>query len=98
MPKQRSTPAGQQRPTTVGDAYAAFILARQAQSVTQRTLDYYADKLYPFILHCEQNDAATVDRVTAATVRTYLVTMQRRNLAPYTVHGAARAIRAFLRF
>lgn len=98
MPQQRPTLRAQQRSTTVADAYAAFILARQAQNVTQRTLGYYADKLHPFILHCEQTNVATVDQVAAATVRAYLVALQRRGLAPYTVHGVARAVRAFLRF
>lgn len=98
MPKQRTAQAAQKRPTTVGDAYAAFILSRQAANVTRRTLDYYGDKLYPFILHCEQSNVATVNLVTAATVRAYLVRLQGRGLAPHTVHGAARAIRAFLRF
>ena len=98
MAKQKTPQVAQQQTTSLGDAYAAFIVARQALNVTPRTLGYYADKLRPFVTHCEQSNVATIDQVTAAGVRAYLVGLQRRGLAPATVHGAARAIRAFLRF
>lgn len=98
MAQKRTRQVQQRRPTPVGEAYAAFITARQAQNVTPRTLGYYADKLHPFITHCETHGAPTVDQVSAATVRAYLVHLQQRGLAPATVHGAARAIRAWLRF
>lgn len=98
MPKQKTPPATKQLPTPVGDAYAAFVLARQAQNVTAKTLAYYAYTLPPFVAYCEQSDAATIDRVTAGTVRAYLVRLQAGSLSPSTIHGAARAIRALLRF
>ncbi len=97
MAKQK-TPTPRKQQTPIGDAYAAFVTSRQAQNVTERTLGYYADKLRPFIAYCEQSDLATVDQVTAGAVRAYLVALQGRGLAPATVHGAARAVRAFLRF
>ena len=98
MSKKKTTRSTQEQSTLIGDAYDAFVVARQAQNVTRQTLTYYAYQLRPFIADCEQSNVATVDLVTAATVRAYLVSLQRRGLAPYTVHGAARAIRAFLRF
>ena len=97
MAKQK-TPTPKKQQTSVSDAYAAFVTSRLALNVTPRTLGYYADKLQPFIAHCEQSDLRTVDQVTAANVRAYLVGLQGRGLAPATVHGAARAVRAFLRF
>jgi len=52
-----------------------------------------------FVTWCTENrNVATVDAITAAVVRAYLVHEQGRGLSPWTVHGAARAIRAFLRF
>lgn len=80
------------------DAYDAFVMARRAENVTGRTLDFYADKLHPFITWCTGHQVATVGDVTAVTVRAYLLSLQARELAPWTVHGAARAMRAFLRF
>lgn len=83
----------------MGDAYEAFVIARRAENVTARTLDFYADKLLPFITWCtDVRHLATVDAITAAHVRAYLLSLQGRSLAPWTVHGAARAVKAFLRF
>jgi site-specific recombinase XerD len=99
MGKQQTKHGGKQRPRVFLDrAYTEFLTARQAQNVTPRTLDFYEDKLHPFIAWAQTNGAATVDAVTAATVRAYLVHLQGRSLSPWTVHGAARAVRAFLRF
>jgi hypothetical protein len=90
MAKQKTPLATQQQTTPIGDAYAAFIVARQALNVTLRTVGYYADKLRPFVTHCEHSSITTIDQVTAGTVRAYLVSLQRRGLAPPTVHGAAK--------
>lgn len=98
MPKQQTNKTAQLQPIALRDAYAAFVIARKAQNVTPRTLDYYADTLPPFIAYCEKASIRNADQVTAANVRAYLVTMQERGLAPHTVHGSARAIRALLRF
>jgi site-specific recombinase XerD len=66
--------------------------------VTPKTLDYYGYTLGRFLAYCEQSNLVTIDQVTAATIRAYLVEQQQLDLAPATVHGAARAIRALLRF
>ena len=98
MPKPKTSQPNKPQPTSVADAYAAFTVARQAMGVTAKTLDYYAYTLTRFTAYCEQSNGRTVAQVTAGTVRTYLVNMQQQGLAPATVHGAARAIRAFVRF
>ena len=71
---------------------------REARQFTPKTLTYYRERLGDFLAYCEQSNVATLDQVAAGTVRGYLVSLQRRGLAPHTVHGAARAVRAFLRF
>jgi integrase/recombinase XerD len=95
---KRKTPQRDKPQTTIGDARAAFLDSRRAMGLTFASLRYYTQTVTAFADHCEQSNVATVDQVTAATVRAYLVGLQRRGLAPHTVHGAARAIRAFLRF
>ena len=82
----------------MADSYTAFVLARRAQNVTPGTLAFYQDKLYPFTLWATENGAPAIDQVTAEIVRAYLVSLQQRGLSLWTVHGAARAIRTFLRF
>lgn len=70
MGKQRTKHSTEQRPrVSVDRAYTEFTTARQAQNVTPRTLDYYRDKLRPFIVWAQEHRAATVDQVTVATVR-----------------------------
>jgi site-specific recombinase XerD len=97
MPKRKTSQQDKPK-TTIGDACGAFLDSRQASGLTLATLRYYRQTLAPFVTHCEQSNVPTVDQVSAATVRAYLVGLQRRGLSPHTVHGAARAIRAFLRF
>lgn len=82
----------------LADAYTGFLIDREARQFTAKTLSYYREQLPRFIAYCEQSSVLTVDQVTAAAVRAYLVSQQRRGLAPHSVHAAARAVRAFLRF
>lgn len=84
--------------TTTQEAYAAFITARQAQNVTPATLEYYRGKLLPFIGWCMENGAGDPAAIRADHIRRFIVSLQQRNLAPRTVHGHARAIKAFVRF
>ncbi|MFN8469329.1 MAG: tyrosine-type recombinase/integrase [Caldilineaceae bacterium] len=95
---KRKTPQRDKPQTTIADARAAFLDSRQAQGLTPSSLRYYTQTVTKFAEYCEQSDVATLDQVTAATVRAYLVGLQRRGLAAHSVHGAARAVRAFLRF
>lgn len=97
MPKAKPTPKAQSK-LSLADTLASFTAARQAMGVTSRTLDFYRDTLPPFIAWCEAHGAPTIDAVTADHIRRYLVTLQERNLAAWTVHGAARAIKSLLRF
>jgi site-specific recombinase XerD len=85
-------------PVTTPEAFAAFLLSREAQGVSPGTLRFYGDKLNPFIAFCERTGAPTIDCVTAALVRTFLVELQRAERTPWTLHGHARAIKTFLRF
>ncbi len=94
--KTSSTP--QRKTTTADDAFFAFMVSREAEQLTPSTLRYYRNSLTPFVDWCKQNGNTTIDTIAAAHVRAYLVSLQRRHLAPNSIHGAARAIRAFLRF
>ena len=78
------------------DAFQTFVTSRQAMGVSPQTLIYYNKKLLPFIEWCNGNGTPTIGDVTATNVRTYIVSLQQRKLAPHTVHGHARAIKALL--
>jgi site-specific recombinase XerD len=80
------------------DAYAEFMAAREAANVTQGTLDFYHRKLRPFCVWCSEAGLPHAGAVRATHIREYLLALKRRKLSPWTLHGAARAIKAFLRF
>lgn len=94
--KKTQQQAGQRTP--VQDAYAAFISSREAANVSARTIDFYDDKLRPFCDWCVTNDVPDVGAIQTTHIRDYILTLKRRDLSPWTMHGAARAIKAFLHF
>ncbi len=72
MPKRKTTQPDKPK-TPTGDACAVFLESRQALGLTRATLHYYRQTLAAFLTHCEQSNLHTVDQVTAAGVRAYLV-------------------------
>lgn len=85
------------RTPTILEAYQIFLVDRQARRFTDETLRFYRDKLGQFVAYCDDG-AALLTSVTPHIIRQYLLRLQSRDLAAHTVHGAARAIRAFFRF
>lgn len=75
-----------------------FNLFNRAARLSQRTQEFYRCQLRPFLLWCADVDVHAVQRIMPAHLRAYIVHLQNRNLSDYTVHAAARAIRAFLNF
>ena len=94
--KKTQQQAGQRTP--VQDAYAAFIASREAANVSPRTIGFYGDKLSPFCAWCEENDVPHVDDIKTTHIRNFILSLKARDLSPWTLHGTARAIKAFLRF
>ena len=88
----------QQRCIQLADAYATFLVDRQARGFTPSTLLYYRQKLGAFISWAGTQQVGNVNELTAAVIRRYLVHLQERGLKDMTVIGAARALRAFCNF
>lgn len=97
-PQALSSRSSEVQPILLADAYATFMVDREARQYTAKTLTYYRERLGDFFAYCDQAHITKLEQVTAAAIRGYLVSLQRRSLAPHTVHGAARAIRTFVRF
>lgn len=83
---------------TIEATYGMFLLDMRAQRFTQSTLDFYRYRLTAFIAWCNTHSASTLADITPTRLRSYLVHLQDRELADYSQHAAARAIRAFLNF
>ena len=75
-----------------------FQLHNRAARLTPRTLGYYQCQLTPFLIWCQANGVSGVAAVPPFTIRTYLASLEERGLSDYSMHAAARAIRAFLNF
>lgn len=88
----------QQQSPKIADAYKVYRLDAQARRVTPATLGTYTDRIEPFIKWCEKNDSTRLGDVTATLLRSYLVSLQGRNLSSYTINGIARALKAFFNF
>lgn len=84
--------------TPIAAAIELYDLENRARRYTPRTLDFYARRLPHFAAWCEGRGVILLADITPALLRAYLVSLQDRNLAAHTVHGYARALRAWLRF
>jgi integrase len=91
----------------MSEAVNAFLLSREAQGLSPKTLDIYRERLCPFVSFA---DDATVGRVRPEDVDAYMVFLQRRRtkyvnnrhrptekggLAPATIEGIKEALRVF---
>lgn len=88
----------QKQPPTLASAYEIYTLDAKSRRVTSETLRTYNDRIKPFIDWCNAQNVTAITDLTATHIRTYLISLQERNLSSYTVNGAARAIRAWLNF
>ncbi len=77
-------------------ALQAFLLDRQAANLSPRTLDFYRQKLAPFLDFLERRGVA-IAQIAPDDVRAFLVALQETH-APGGVHAYFRAIRAFCRY
>lgn len=77
------------------DAVREFLLAKQADGLSARTVETYDYHLKRF---AKSQNPATVDDITPATLRAYLLEMRSAGLAAHTIHGAARSLKCFARW
>lgn len=73
-----------------------FLTARKTEQVSQRTLEYYHDKLIKFFAFCQTQAISEVTQITPATIRAYLLHLEITGHNPGGCHAAFRALRAFL--
>lgn len=74
------------------------MLHTKASRLAHQTQRYYRSQLTPFIIWCQTGAVYQVIQITPRLIRGYLVSLEERGLSDYSVHAAARAIRAFLNF
>lgn len=77
-------------------AWREFLLVKEAQRCTPKTLGYYRYGLSGFIDSLKAQGVQTVRDITPHLIRAYLLSLARRGLKDTTQHAQARAIRAWL--
>jgi len=79
-----------------------FMLDGESRGFAKKTVEFYTQRLFPFLRYCDGAGAATVADLSAPLIRAYLATLQKRQkagtLSSATVHSYARAIRTFSLF
>lgn len=75
-----------------------FLDDRAARRCSPHTISFYRGDLQRFFTWCQTHDCLTLGDVQPAIIHAYLIHLQQQNLSDYTVHAAARSIRAFFNF
>ena len=74
-----------------------FLTARKAEGRAKRTLDYYRDKLLPFLAFCDAQAVTQIQDMTPDLLRRFMLKLGETH-NPGGQHGFYRAVRAFLLF
>jgi len=83
---------------TLTDAYADFILSRQAMQCTLTTFDFYKYTAGVFLKWVEGQSVTSPEQVDARLIRQYIAELAGHGKADTTLHAHARAIRTLIRF
>ena len=94
----RVTPKSYTSAVLFRQALADFMLYNRAARLTRKTLSFYDYQLTAFARFCADHGVHDLHTVTPAVIRAHLIDLEERQMSDYTIHAAARAIRAFLRF
>lgn len=84
--------------TSLKDAVDLFILDGEARRLRPRTLDYYQWQLDRLLAYLRAQNCETLQAITPALLRAYLVHLQTEGWRDNSQHAAARAMRAWLNF
>lgn len=87
-----------QQQTSLKDALDLFLLDGEARRLRPRTLDYYRWQLDRLLAYLRAQSCETLQAITPAHLRGYLVHLQAQGWLDNSQHGAARAMRAWLNF
>ena len=84
--------------TPLAAAYMSFLLAKEAQRCTEKTLEHYQYTVGGFVAWLGAQAVPSVTAITPTHIRTYIVALQRRGVKDTTQHAHARGIKCWLRW
>lgn len=83
-------------PSPAQEAYDAFLLSLRAAHRSRRTLEFYGEKLGPFVRWLQSQDITELKHITPSHIRRFLLDQEEAGRAPRTVHHYAATIKAWL--
>lgn len=78
------------------EAYDLFLVALRASHRTKRTIEYYCEKLGPFVSWLQDQGIDAPERITPSHIRRFLIAREEAGRSARTVHHHAATIRAWL--
>ncbi len=94
----KTTDALMLRSINLIDAFSDFMLSRHSMMLSPRTIEYYNLMLGSFIKWAQTQSINDPSEINPRYIRQFLYEQTSRDLSDYTIHGYARAIRAFVHF
>ena len=85
-------------PATVDDLREEFLASCRAKNLSERTVEWYEEKIRRFAEWCSQEGAADAASLTASHLDAYLIELKDRGYAPQTVRGFAQVVKTLCRF
>jgi site-specific recombinase XerD len=85
-------------PTTFGPALDAFMLAKESEGVSPRTLFAYKCAVNRFASWLYSQRVDSPSAITPAVVRAYFADLHKHGYTVHTVHDYARPVKTLLRF
>ena len=79
-------------------ALDVFLLDCESRRLTEETLDFYGRCIRPFVEYCATKGVTDVTDVTASHVRSFLISLEKKELSGSTQHAYARSLRAWFNF
>lgn len=76
----------------------AFYLAKRVEGLSNLTLIFYRQQLMHFIRYCDAQVITSIDQLTPAILRSFLLAHEERGHNPGGVHGVYRVVKTFLRW
>lgn len=88
----------QRAPSRLSLAYESYLLSLQAARRAPRTLEYYREKLGPFVSWLEARSVSEVSAITADHIRAFLLEREQAGRSPMSIHHHAACIKAWCNF
>lgn len=82
----------------IGVQIEAFLNERKAQNLAKGTIQYYKDKLVPFLKYLNSIEIKFINQITPNSIREYLLLLSEEGHNEGGIHGYFRAIKAFLKW